>query len=303
MFFTQDMVSAHTELNIENLFSSRLFRSSVLILFLATFIPTSVLANCWRYSREAGSISACSGSDICIEWEEDGLVTASACCAPSPTGNLKDVVGCYDTCDSEYLARPLAGVPSPTTVLPKARITSFYDDLPIRPQLDVVYQGEEIAPEHMGRLDGKTLHFLFVLNDGNSGKSALYAFDDRQELTLAVATLQASGPFSKEEGPAGVLLFEDPMWKEATYFLPEGFVVNFFDSWWAERISSLRGSGPNTWITLFTGPDQTGSSLTLATGWDRPTLETFGWNDRTVSAYVWSRESLEGPGGLRRAFP
>ena len=280
---------------------SSLFTALILIGSGLAFTASSAQASgCWKYSEE--SIGACSINKVCIEWETEGQVTASDCCY-APTGNLEDTLGCHDRCYSHTFTRPLASVPTPTTALPKARVTTVNSHKPIRPQLSVVYQGEEISPQEIHRLDGKILHFLFVLNDGNSGHSALYAFDDRQDLTLTVATLQASGPFAKEDGSTGVLLFEDPMWKEASYFLPEGFAVNFFDSWWADRISSLRGSGPNTWITLFAGPDQTGSSLTLATGWDRPTLETFGWNDRAQSAYVWARESLEGPGGLRRAFP
>ncbi|MEM6797554.1 MAG: hypothetical protein AAF725_26540, partial [Acidobacteriota bacterium] len=94
------------------------------------------------------------------------------------------------------------------------------------------------------------------------------------------------------EAPGGVSLFADEMAGHASYFLAEGTGVDFSSGWWKDRISSLRGAGAPTWVTLYSGGTLSGSSLTFSTAWDRPTFEAFDWNDRTRSAYVWDRAAL-----------
>ncbi|MEM1180791.1 MAG: hypothetical protein AAGM22_20770 [Acidobacteriota bacterium] len=258
-----------------------------------TLIPAEVFADgggCWRLSSASTQNMCVAQGKICIEWGdgyESGPI-ATACC-----NSMALPTGCAGTC--ALLERPLMAGPITTRTLPEAGpALKNADTKPIRPEMAVTYRGEVYGPDAVQALDGRELHYLFVLDDG-TGSSALYALDDRRQLAKMIAELNRSEDPSltaqiRAGHEPGVSLFAEKMWQEANYFLPAGASVDFQHNWWANKISSVRGSGAPTWLTLFEGPDYSGSSLTFSTGWDRPALGVFGWDDRASSAYLWARQ-------------
>ena len=75
----------------------------------------------------------------------------------------------------------------------------------------------------------------------------------------------------------------------ASYFLAGGQSVELSESWWNRRISSLRGVGEGTVVTLFEDVDRSGSSLTLTSDLGWPDLEALGWSNRAVMLIVWPK--------------
>ncbi|MEM6794534.1 MAG: hypothetical protein AAF725_11175 [Acidobacteriota bacterium] len=264
-------------------------------------------SSCWRHSQSQAAIGFCNNTDplnpsptgavrLCIEWESNGFVTNTACCSAQSLQQLP----CAGTCLA--LERPLLMAPTPSPEPPAAALksrqpTSLEEAVrAVRPKLPVHFRGRVLTGDRLAKLDGLDLHYLFVLDDG-TGQSALYALTDRQELFRAVSELDRSAEESvrlrqETEASGGVSLFADEMAGHASYFLAEGTSVDFSAGWWKDRISSLRGVGAPTWVTLYAGGEFSGSSLTFSTAWDRPTFEAFDWNDRTRSAYVWDRSTL-----------
>ncbi|MEO1088238.1 MAG: hypothetical protein AAFY88_28745, partial [Acidobacteriota bacterium] len=201
---------------------------------------------------------------------------------------------CVGTC--AMLERNLVDGMVPAPKLPGSgrALKSLEDATPIRPEHPVTYRGKVYGVDELAALDGKELHYLFVL-DGGDGESVLYALDDRSKLGPILEELNRSEDPSLRVQLAsgrlpGVALYDGAMWQGANYFLPAGSGVDFRDNWWSNKVTSIRGAGYPTWLTLFAGPDYSGSSLTVSTAWDRPNLAVFGWDERVSSVYLWPRE-------------
>ncbi|MEM6794535.1 MAG: hypothetical protein AAF725_11180 [Acidobacteriota bacterium] len=258
----------------------------------------TIKPSCWRETRGASGQQMCAEGGgqrmLCIEWESNGVVTATGCCSADSLAQI----GCFGTCLA--FERPLSMTPSPSPQPPAAALKArFFEEATraLRPELPVRYGDRVLTGDgDLAELDGLDVHYLFVLDDG-TGQSALFALTDRQELFRAVRELDRSADDSvrlrqETEASGGVSLFADEMAGHASYFLAEGTSVDFSAGWWKDRISSLRGAGAPTWVTLYAGEGFSGSSLTFSTAWDRPNFRAFDWNDRTRSAYVWDRAAL-----------
>ncbi|MEO1085185.1 MAG: hypothetical protein AAFY88_13175, partial [Acidobacteriota bacterium] len=138
-------------------------------------------------------------------------------------------------------------------------------------------------------------HALSLRARRGDGESVLYALDDRSKLGAVLEELNRSEDPSLHVQLAsdrlpGAALYDGAMWQGANYFLPAGSGVDFRDDWWANKVTSIRGAGYPTWLTVFSGRAYSGSSLTFSTAWDRPNLAVFGWDERVSSAYLWPRE-------------
>ncbi|MEM8995202.1 MAG: hypothetical protein AAGF23_10480 [Acidobacteriota bacterium] len=253
---------------------------------------------CWRLSSPS-TINMCAAEGrICIEWgdsQETGPL-GTACC---DAGALPS--GCVGTC--AMLERQLVDgmTPAPTLPIATGALKALDDAAPIRPEHPVTYRGKVYGVDELAALDGKELHYLFVL-DGGDGESVLYALDDRTKLGGILEELNRSEDPSLRAQLAsgrlaGAALYDGAMWQGANYFLPAGSGVDFRDNWWSNKLTSIRGAGYPTWLTLFSGPGYSGSSLTVSTAWDRPNLGVFGWDGRVSSAYLWPRErKVQKPG-------
>jgi hypothetical protein len=125
-----------------------------------------------------------------------------------------------------------------------------------------------------------------------SGGIDLHAFTTRQGLEdqLYNTCTLGDSSFVVQEAPlqvaSGIAVYEGPRWSGASYFLPSGQSVVLAESWWDDRISSLRGFGAGTVVTFFESPDSGGSTLTMTTDLGWPDLDVFGWDGRASSVVV-----------------
>lgn len=279
-------------------------RSQMMLnIFLATVIGSSSLwvapswGSCWRNSPPSND--ECGYGLICVEWDEDGMLVATDCCRPSELNDLS----CSSYCAPVAIDRPVATLPEfPDTAVfhglrpqkasaaPAVEPTS--DAESFLPLLPVLFDGQRLSPEAFAELGLSEVHYLFRLDDG-TGRSTLFAFATWEQLTRALWQTGDFNPreFTKAEAVAlpsfsGITLFEGEMWRGEAGRPAEGRSFELSGGPWHRSVSSLRGSGPG-WITFFDQAGLEGSSLTLSTAWDRPSLKPFGWNDRISSGFVW----------------
>ncbi len=287
---------------------SRMMLNMLLVtILLATVLGSSPVSasvyggSCWRNSPPSND--ECGSGLICVEWDEDSMLVATDCCRPSELNDL----GCSDYCAPVAIDRPVATLPEvPDTAAhrgvrsQKASAASVLepesppDAESFLPLLPVRFGGERLSPEAFAELALPEVHYLFRLDDG-TGRSSLFAYATWEELARALWETGDFHPreFSKAETAAlpsfvGVTLFEGEMWRGAAGRPAEGRSFDLSDGPWHRSVSSLRGFGPG-WVTFFDQAGLEGSSLTLSTAWDRPSLKPFGWNDRISSGFVWPR--------------
>ncbi|MEM8995201.1 MAG: hypothetical protein AAGF23_10475, partial [Acidobacteriota bacterium] len=128
---------------------------------------------CWQYSASGFNNDMCAAEGrICIEWGDDSqsAPVATACCDP-----LALSPACMGSC--ELSDRPLTDGMVPSPGLPGDSgwaLKAFDGAAPIRPEHPVTYRGRVYGVDELAALDGKELHYLFVL-DGGDGESVLYA--------------------------------------------------------------------------------------------------------------------------------
>ena len=253
-----------------------------LSLFVAFLIAATAPASygCWQ---ESGDDFDCAGNDICLVWDESGLPVKSdevafECCS-------QPGAPCENPCSSGI--RPVG---FRVDLLPENPLKAFVDYRHTSPKIPLMVDGEYFAPGDIGRFDGSPLYFLACRS--LAGDFSFSASTTREGL---VDQLHQCGlgnpsfvvPEAPEQAASGIMLYENSKWGGASYFLPSGQSVAFSETWWNDQVTSLRGFGAGTIVTLFENSDLTGSSLTMTSNLGLPNLGTFGWNSRVSSVVAW----------------
>ena len=267
-------------------FLSRSLYGSLLCLTLAALSATAARGDFdWRCSSPGETI-ICDGGNTCVEIVIDGVGMGGALCCGGGSCSCTNLragpinIGFDDALD---------------TALQTGRLHSAGHQ---RPMLPVVLDGLEYAPEELGRFDGRPLHFLVTRESIEQG--LIYGFWSQDELIVHLAendpTPRAQLPAEGlPQGSSGVLVYEDAKWAGPFNFVPAGLALELDTTWWNGKISSLRGTGAPTLVTLFEAPRFGGSSITLTTYPLWPRLEIFGWQDRAASLMVWPLPPAEEP--------
>lgn len=176
-------------------------------------------------------------------------------------------------------------------LLPMAFLKDDVDLHHVSPRISILVDHATVSPQDISQFDGVPLHFMMCRPQGG-GQAAFHAFTTREglgqqllECTLGVPT--ASVREAPLQATNGIIFNDSEWWGEASYFLAAGQSINLTDTWWNKRMSSLRGGGVGTLVTLFENADFSGSTLTLTTDLAWPDLGVFGWNNRASAVVVW----------------
>lgn len=275
-----------------------LFAVPFIAVLLSGMVPgTSFGDGCWILSGTSSSGGSlfpisedpvypiCQGNDICVEWESAASqALATDCCSQPPSF-------CENPCTSVG-DRP---IPIVVDIFPEAPQKDTSEIRHVVPKASILVDQVELAPEEIHRFDGVALYFLVCRRrDGQLLPQALSTkegfFDQLGECR------QGRSSFIVQEAPAraeaGVAFFEGPRWSGAPYFLAPGQSFVLDQTWWDDRITSLRGFGTGTMVTLFENADFSGSSLTLSTDLGWPDLSVLGWQGRASALVVWPAPSV-----------